>query len=171
MRVRLQAPLLLALILGACGGGTTPDKSAAASPSPTIATTATPAPSPAPRPTGILAAYVGKHPSEPIEGMTFLDQPLVKAAVAAVVPDEKLRDFVFHYGGPDAPIVAREGRILAWGCERHNCGYHNWAVSILPDGSSAEVCLYQDPDRPDGKSTWFLPGGRKEVRPGNCPAE
>src|SRR3546814_6916842 len=49
-----------------------------------------------------LGAYVGKHPSEKVADLTFLEQPSVKAAVTATVPDTKVRDFVFHYNGPDA---------------------------------------------------------------------
>lgn len=121
--------------------------------------------------TGPLAAYVGRHPSEKVDGRTFLDEPLVKAAVGAVAKDAKARDFVFNYDGPDAPIVMSEGRVLAWGCEKHNCGYHNWSVAITPDGSSAEVCYYENKDSVEGRSTWYLPGGRTEQRPGNCPSE
>lgn len=121
--------------------------------------------------TGPLAAYVGRHPSEKVNGRTFLDEPLVRAAVGAAAKDAKARDFVFDYDGPDAPIVMSEGRILAWGCEKHNCGYHNWSVAIAPDGSSAEVCYYENDDSVEGRSTWYLTGGRTEQRPGNCPSE
>src|SRR3546814_5692727 len=48
-----------------------------------------------------LGAYVGKHPSEKVADLTFLEQPSVKAAVTATVPDTKVRDFVFHYNGPE----------------------------------------------------------------------
>src|SRR3546814_118293 len=48
-----------------------------------------------------LGAYVGKHPSEKVADLTFLEQPSVKAAVTATVPDTKARDFVFHYNGPE----------------------------------------------------------------------
>ena len=92
-------------------------------------------------------------------------------AVEQTVPDAEVRDFIFHYNGPDAPIVAKAGRILAWGCERHNCGYHNWAVSVLPDGSSPEICFYHDDEHADGAAHWFLPGGKAETRSGNCPSE
>lgn len=121
--------------------------------------------------TGPLAAYVGHHPSEKVDGRTFLDEPLVRAAVGAVAKDARARDFVFKYDGPDAPIVMSEGRVLAWGCEKHNCGYHNWSVAIAPDGSSAEVCYYENDDSVEGRSTWYLPGDRTEQRPGNCPSE
>src|SRR5215213_6503483 len=91
---------------------------------------------------------------------TFLDQAAVRKAVETTVADPKICDFVFHYNGPDAPIVMKDGRVLAWGCERHNCGYHNWSVSITPDGSSAEVCFYHNDDSADGPATWYLPDGK-----------
>lgn len=120
---------------------------------------------------GSLSKYVGKHPSDQVDGGRFLDEAAVKAAVAATVPDAAVRKFVFDYNGPDAPIVAKDGRILAWGCERHNCGYHNWAILIAADGSSADICYYDNDDRPDGPSTWYLQGGKTEQRPGSCPSE
>lgn len=120
---------------------------------------------------GPLSGYVGRHPAEVVGGVRFLDQPAVRAAVAATVADPGVRDFVFNYNGPDAPIVSKDGRLLAWGCERHNCGYHNWSVAITPDGSSAEVCFYHDDDSAEGPSTWYLPGGGTEQRPGNCPSD
>ncbi|WP_343518052.1 hypothetical protein [Sphingomonas sp.] len=120
---------------------------------------------------GPLSKYVGKHPSDRVDGMRFLDEPMVRKAVAANVSDAAARKFVFGYDGPDAPIVAKAGRVLAWGCERHNCGYHNWAISITPDGASADVCFYRNPDRPDGSSTWYLADGKREQRQGNCPSE
>jgi len=120
---------------------------------------------------GPLSRYVGKHPSGVVDGTRFLDEAMVRAAVAASVPDASAREFVFNYNGPDAPIVAKDGRILAWGCERHNCGYHNWSISITPDGASADVCLYENDDSPDGPSTWYLASGGTEQRPGNCPSD
>lgn len=127
---------------------------------------------PAPAPTeGALSKYVGKHPSDEVDGGRFLDEATVKAAVAATVPHAAVRKFVFNYDGPDAPIVVKDGRILAWGCERHNCGYHNWAILITPDGASADVCYYDNDDRPDGPSTWYLQGAKTEQRAGSCPSE
>lgn len=120
---------------------------------------------------GPLSKYVGKHPSDAVNGTRFLDEPMIVNAVAATVPDTAVRKFIFDYNGPDAPIVTKAGRILAWGCERHNCGYHNWSIAITPDGASAEVCYYREQERPDGNSTWYLPAGKTEQRPGNCPSE
>ena len=170
---KLAAPAL-ALLLAGCGGTGSPGNDAmaanqaAAVPPPANTVGSTPAVDATPG--GLLAAYLGKHPSEKVNGVTFLAQPLVEAAVAKV-PDAAVREFIIHYAGPDAPIVLRDGRVLAWGCEAHNCGYHNWAISILPDGSSADICYYENKDRPDGQSTWYLGSGGTETRPGNCPSE
>jgi len=119
---------------------------------------------------GSLSRYVDMRPREVEDGRSFLGDPAVKRAIAANVRDASVRNFIYKYRGPDAPIArTRSGRIIAWGCEAQNCGFHNWAVSIAADGSSAEVCHYQDDERPDGSSTWYLRGGRTVKRAGNCP--
>ena len=119
-----------------------------------------------------LAKYVDWRPRESEGGRSFLAEPAVKRAIAANVRDSAIRNFIYHYSGPDAPIAQRsDGRLIAWGCEAHNCGFHNWAVAITPDGRRAEVCYYHNDDEPDGTSTWYLPGGRTVKRPGNCPDE
>jgi len=122
--------------------------------------------------TGSLSRYVDMRPREVEDGRSFLGDPAVKRAIAANDRDASVRNFIYHYSGPDAPIArTRSGRIIAWGCEAHNCGFHNWAVSMAADGSSAEICHYQDDERPDGSSTWYLRGGRTVKRAGNCPDE
>jgi hypothetical protein len=121
---------------------------------------------------GALSRYVDMHPREVEDGRSFLGEATVRQAIAASVHDSGVRNFIYHYDGPDAPIArTKSGRILAWGCEAHNCGFHNWAVSITPDGASAEVCYYRDDDRPDGSATWYSRGGRTVKRAGNCPDE
>lgn len=121
---------------------------------------------------GALSRYVDMRPREVEDGRSFFGEPAVRQAIAASVRDAGVRNFIFHYDGPDAPIAkTKAGRILAWGCAAQNCSFHNWAVSITPDGSSAEVCYYRDDDRPDGSATWYLPRGRTVKRAGNCPDE
>lgn len=119
-----------------------------------------------------LAKYVDWRPRESEGGRSFLTEPAVRKAIAANVRDAQIRNFIYRYNGPDAPIaMRRDGRVIAWGCEAHNCGFHNWAVAITPDGKRAEVCYYHNDDEPDGTSTWYLPGGRTVKRDGNCPDE
>lgn len=120
---------------------------------------------------GALSAYVGHHPSEAVNGVAFRADPAVRRAVEATLADPGLRRFVLDSPATDAPIVSKDGRILAWGCEPHNCGYHNWSISILPDASAADICLYDNDDSADGPSRWHLAAGGTEERPGNCPSE
>ena len=174
-RIGLGHDIAALLLLSACGGEpqqpATPNQSQMnASATPEAAIT-DPGNAATPTAVGPLSKYVGKHPSDTVDGTRFLDEPTVVKAVAASVPDAAVRKFVFDYNGPDAPIVAKADRILAWGCERHNCGYHNWSIAITSDGASADICYYRDKDRPDGTSTWYLPDGKTEKRPGNCPSE
>ena len=78
-----------------------------------------------------LAAAV----SASARGMTrFVDEPAVRAAVARVVPDAEVRDTVLSREATANPVVEQDGRILSWACEAHNCGPHNWAIAITPDG-------------------------------------
>ena len=154
----------------ATANDTTPVKNAVAAHNGGVVRLAPRAAPAAARPTGFLARYVDMRPREVEDGRSFLGEPAVRKAVAGV-RDARVRDFILHYDGPDAPIAAKNGRILAWGCEAHNCGFHNWSVSITPDGSSAEVCYYEDDERPDGSATWYLPRGRTVKRAGNCPDE
>lgn len=119
----------------------------------------------------LLSAYVGRHPGEAVNGTAFRAQPAVRRAVEATVADPALRRFVLDDPATDAPIVLKDGRILAWGCEPHNCGYHNWSISIAPDASAADICLYDNDDSADGPARWYLAGGGTEERPGNCPSE
>lgn len=158
----------LVLALSACGdrGAETQPAAEAGTEAPATTTTATAEAGTAP-----LSVYVGRHPSEEVDGRRFLDEPAVQQAVAGNVPDEAIRQFVFNYDGPDAPITERDGRLVAWGCKRHECGYQNWSVVIAPDGTNAEVCFYENPDDPEGTATWYLAEGRTEQRPGNCSSE
>lgn len=118
-----------------------------------------------------LARYVGKQPSEPVGGTSFKRDPAVTAAVAALVPDAKVRAFISGSTGPESAIALKDGRLLAWGCQVHNCGPHNWSVTIAPDGSRAEVCHYDETDAVAGQATWYVAPGRSERRTGSCPSE
>jgi len=64
------------------------------------------------------------------------------------------------------PVAEEDGRILSWACEAHNCGPHNWAIAITPDGRDAAVC-YHDQDA--GVSRWY-PAGYRAPSPDGCPS-
>lgn len=121
---------------------------------PAAATTTRP-PAPAPQPgAGVatdLARYDGAYPFDQVEGRRFLDEPAVRDAVRRLAPDLAVVARVFNENGPRTPIRLRDGKLLSWGCETHNCGAHNWTVLIAPGGSDAQLCY-----KPDGQSPrWY----------------
>ena len=134
---------------------------------------APPAPLPTPQPTATpvaLSAYAGKYPFDKVDGVAFLHDPAVTAAVAALVPDAGVRKLMLGGDGPGTPIVSRGGKLIAWGCETHNCGDHNWTIEIAPDGTAPTVC-YHDASSMNERSRWYLAPGRAEMRAGDCPSD
>ncbi len=114
-----------------------------------------------------LAAYAGKYPFDAVNGVAWNDHPAVKSGIAATVTDAKIRTTIETTAGPAAPIDERQGRMMAWACEAHNCGAHQWAVLIDPAGGATDVCYY-DESVDTGRAHWFLAAGKEEWRDGNC---
>lgn len=155
-----RATALLLIALAACSRAPEPQ------PEPTRAVEA-PAPAPIPSAAGTdLSRYVGKYPFDPVAGTRFVDEPAVRAAVALVVPDAEVRDIVLSRDATANPIAEQDGRVLSWACEAHNCGPHNWAIAITPDGRDAAVC-YHDQDA--GVSRWY-PADYRAPAPDGCPS-
>jgi len=159
-RVSLAA-LTGALLLAGCHAQQADNNTA---PTPAVS------PQPAPGAPATLARYAGHYPFDAVEGVRFLDQPAVTKAVAELVPDAKIRKLVLGGDGPGTPIVVKDGALLAWGCETHNCGPHDWTVTIAPDGGGARVC-YHDEATMGTRARWYLGPGRSEMRDGDCPSE
>jgi hypothetical protein len=134
-------PILMLGALGACQQRDAP--AANATPTPV----STPSASPTAAAAQDLSRYVGAYPTEATAGApSFLRLPAVRDAVAAVVDDAGVRTTVLGSDVTATPIVMEAGKLLAFGCEPHNCGPHNWAIAVRPDGSAPAVCYY-DQDR------------------------
>lgn len=136
-----------------------------AAPAPVV----TPSPRPAASPSA-LSGYVGKYPFDKVGGVAFLDTPAVTAAVKALVPDAAVRKLLLGGDGPGTPIASRDGKLIAWGCQTHNCGDHDWMIEIAPDGTAPAVC-YHDARVTGDRSRWYLAPGRVEMRADDCPSD
>lgn len=137
-----------------------------------IASTSTPAAAPSANATpasASLAKYAGHYPFDAVGGVRFLDVPQVQSAVSALVPPADIRRLVLGGDGPGTPIAMKDGALVAWGCETHNCGDHDWSVTIAPDGGHAQVC-YHDAAAMNAQSRWYLAPGKTEMRDGDCPS-
>lgn len=118
---------------------------------------------------GPLSAYVGQYPFDAVDGVAFRDHPLVRAALVQAGGENVPVRRILAGPGPSTPIAtADDGRILAWGCEQHNCGPHNWTLLVAADGSSPELCYHNEDATP---ATVWLVDGRVTERSGNCPSE
>jgi hypothetical protein len=117
-----------------------------------------------------LAVYAGKYPSDPVDGVSFLRHPRVRAAIAAAVPSASIRAWLLERAGQQTPIALRAGRLVSWGCEARNCNDHEWTIFIDLAGTSAEIC-YHVAETMGDRSRWFLTGRPSELRPDDsCPS-
>ena len=121
-----------------------------------------------------LTPYIGKYPFDVVNGHRFLDNPAVKAAIAASVPDAKARaGIAFAERSLSVPIVrVAGGRILIWGGAWRAEDRYNWAVVIAPDGTKGEVCIFEavgdDPEL--WSATWYAAGQPPVMKQGDCPS-
>lgn len=179
MKISAFAGIAL-LALAACGQGDgqsegpPADTAAAAKSEPKIAPSVPVSVKQAERAPTDLSPYVGKYPFDKVGGHRFLDNPAVKAAIAAAVPDAKQRARVkFADDGLGLPIVKVDGgRILVWGGAKRAEDRYNWAVVIAPDGSKPEVCIYEGLGYGEDfqSAQWFKPGQPSIMKQGTCPS-
>jgi hypothetical protein len=117
-----------------------------------------------------LAVYADKYPTEPVEGVSFLQHPRVRAAIEAAVPTASIRAWILDRPGQKTPIALRGGRLVSWGCEAHVCNDHEWTIYIDAAGTSADICYHVGRTMGD-RSRWFHSGRPSELRPDEgCPS-
>jgi hypothetical protein len=115
-----------------------------------------------------LGAYAGKYPFDKVRGVTFLAHPVVTAAVARIVPSAPLRKTILDPdAGPADTISVAPASVHSWACQAHNCGDHQWSITIDRKSREGVVCLH-DAATMGERSRWYLAAGRTEMRGGNC---
>ncbi len=117
-----------------------------------------------------LSAYVGKYPYDKVQGVIFLRNPAVTAAVKKAALPKAVSKWVLSPDTTQVPIAEIDGKIVSHACEPHNCGDHDWAIVIDPASGSADVCYHDGPTTGDGKARWYLATGKNELRDGECPS-
>jgi len=101
-----------------------------------------------------LSQYMGRYPSSEVEGISFWEHPIVRKKVEQLIGDAGTASLILN-GGVETPIQSAGGDyIYAYACQQHNCGSHNWGVSISLDGKDAKVC-YQNYDGGRIQSGWY----------------
>jgi len=117
-----------------------------------------------------LAVYADKYPTDPVDGVSFLHHPHVRAAVEAAVPSALIRTRILDRESQQTPIALRGGRLISWGCEPRNCNDHEWTIFINQAGNEVEIC-YHVGHMMGSRSRWYRSGGPSQLRPDEgCPA-
>jgi hypothetical protein len=117
-----------------------------------------------------LSVYAGKYPTEPVNGLSFLQHPRVRAAVEAAVPSRSVRAWILDRRGQQTPIAVRGDRVISWGCEDRNCNGRDWTLFIDRAGTAVQICYHVGETMHD-RSRWFVTGRPSELRPDpSCPS-
>lgn len=87
-----------------------------------------------------LSAHVGKYPFEPIDCISFFEEPLVTDAISKAAGEDAL-DFVESLDAA-SPVTKQEDALIAVACEDGACDKANAALAITTDGKLVALCLY-----------------------------
>lgn len=130
----------LCLIAG-CGEtqDRTPDRAASAT-----ATEAAPSPAPpSEQAAPDLSAYVGKYPFDAVDGVVFIDHPVVRLALESSGAPAEALALARDRNQVVTPIFRSGPALVASGYDPRSGGSVNWNLAVTPDGEHAVVC-YQD---------------------------
>jgi hypothetical protein len=86
------------------------------------------------------------------------------AACATMPPTPAPAFYVMRH--LNTPAGSRDGRIIATGCEAHNCGPHHWTILIDTEAPAPRSAAQNSTLE---RATWYVAGRPAEERPGDCP--
>ena len=133
---------------------------AAATPAPSTSQTAPP-----------LSAYVDKYPFDAVDGVRFVDHPLVRAAMERSGAPQEALDFIRNDNTVVVPIVEVDGRLMSRGFQAASGGDVNWGVLISLDGQRGAVC-YSTGVVPDERGAdWYIDGDKAFTHYDMCPSD
>ncbi|WP_312120702.1 hypothetical protein [Brevundimonas diminuta] len=173
MTVRTLLALALAATLAACsqaddGVRAEPTLAEADAPEASAAPAAAPARNSEAPP---LSAYVGKHPTEPVQGVTFFQHPDVRAAIVASGVDRDIQKSIVFDGNVVGVVTETRGRLLLHGYDPAGAGSTNWAILMIPDGSKAAVCYSTGIVGYEKGADWYFEGDVAFTLYTPCPSE
>ena len=135
---------------------------------------APPAPETAARPDAApppLRAYLGKHPTEPIQGVSFFHHPDVRAAIIASGVDRDIQKSIFFDDNVVGVVTETRGRLLLHGYDPAGAGSTNWAILMIPDSGKAAVCYSTGIEGYEKGADWYFEGDLAFTLYTPCPAE
>lgn len=163
----------LAVVATACTAAETKDPQSAAPASEAAYSTAeaatpTPAKAQAAPP---LSAYVGKYPFDAVDGVTFVDHPLVHTAMERSGAPTEALDFLRNDNTVVVPIREVGGRLMSRGFEPASGGDVNWGILISLDGQRGAVCYSTGVEEYTRGADWYIDGEKAFTLFDMCPSE
>ncbi len=119
-----------------------------------------------------LSAYVGKYPFDAVDGVMFVDHPLVRAAMERSGAPAEALDFIRNDDTMVVPIKeVGGGRLMSRGFEAASGGDVNWGVLISVDGSRGAVCYSTGVEEYKRGADWYIDGEKAFTLFDMCPGE
>ena len=116
-----------------------------------------------------LRAWVGKYPYDQIGGRQFFTHAGMPAAMRRALGNKDDRR-VAKVRGPEVPVVAVDGWVVAHRCQAHDCGNKNVSVLVHVASGRVLVCWLNAPHR--SAARWYEAGKPTKRDPGQgCPSE
>ncbi|MDS1136236.1 hypothetical protein [Nitratireductor indicus] len=129
-----------------------------------------------------LQAYAGRYPWDQVEGVSFLDNPAVKSAVAGALIDPDLRQMLLADTGSgnaiSIPVIAVGDYLYMRAFEAASGGDVSWGLLVSRDGSDAVACFsgFGEGGAKTGgnaqssvRSFWYADGDIFLTRRSTCP--
>lgn len=118
-----------------------------------------------------LSAYIGKYPFDEVQGVTFFQHPVVRAAIVASGVDRDIQRVLVFDDTVVGPITETKGRLLVHGYDPVGAGVVNWAILLVADGSKAAVCYSQGVEKDVRGADWYFEGQLAFTLYDPCPSE
>ena len=118
-----------------------------------------------------LSAYVGKYPFDAVDGVTFVDHPLVRAAMESSGAPAEALEFLRNDNTIVVPIREVDGRLMSRGFEPASGGDVNWGVLISLDGQRGAVCYSTGVEEYTRGADWYIDGAKAFTLFDMCPSD
>ena len=118
-----------------------------------------------------LRAYLGKHPTEPVQGVTFFQHPDVRAAIIASGVDRDIQKAIVFDDNVVGVVTETRGRLLLHGYDPAGAGSTNWAILMVPESRKAAVCYSTGIVGYEKGADWYYEGDQAFTLYTPCPAE
>ena len=118
-----------------------------------------------------LTAYIGKYPFDEVQGVTFFQHPVVRAAIVASGVDRDIQRVLVFDDNVVGPITETKGRLLVHGYDPAGAGVVNWAILLVADRNKAAVCYSEGIEKDVTGADWYFEGRVAFTLYDPCPSE